>query len=343
RSFSSLHDDTWPAAPSTVLARAATTLSQLLRVNRALTITGLLMAATVLATLIGLLVDPRVITGAPAWLKPTKFAISTSLYAFTFVWLLGFVQGHRRLVTIIASGTAAALSIEVALIIVQVVRGTTSHFNYTTLFDAALFSTMGVIIVGAWLLAAAAAILLLIQRLADPAFAWALRLGLLIALVGMAVAFFMPAPTPDQLAALQAGVRPTSLGAHSVGPPDGGPGLPLVGWSTLAGDLRVAHFVGLHALQVLPLLGWLLARRTSLPTRHRLGLVWVAGLSYLGLVVILTWQALRGQSVIAPDALTLLALASLVAAAGLSSLVILSGPTSQSGKPAYGTVGGRVA
>ncbi len=80
----------------------------------------------------------------------------------------------------------------------------------------------------------------------------------------------------------------------------------------MGGDLRVPHFFGLHALQVLPLIGGLLAldwTRRRLSERQRLALVWTAGLGYLGLVLLLTWQALRGQSIVAPDALTLAAFA----------------------------------
>jgi hypothetical protein len=84
----------------------------------------------------------------------------------------------------------------------------------------------------------------------------------------------------------------------------------MMGWSTVAGDLRPAHFVGLHALQLLAFLGWLLARRrvsAVLSERRRLTLVWTGGLAYLGLVLPLVWQALRGQSVIHPDGTTLVA------------------------------------
>jgi hypothetical protein len=197
------------------------------------------------------------------------------------------------------------------------VRGTTSHFNFSTPLDAALIEIMAALIVGLWLLAAVAAGLLLRQRQLDAPFAWSLRLGLLIALVGMALAFLMPQPTSEQRAALAAGAPDTStiIGAHSVGVPDGGPGLPIVGWSTLGGDLRVPHFFGLHALQVLPFIGWWLSRGRQArlgSSAHRSALIWTAGLGYFGLVLVLTWQALRGQSVIAPDLATLTGYAILV-------------------------------
>ena len=141
----------------------------------------------------------------------------------------------------------------------------------------------------------------------------------------MAAAFFMVTPTPEQAAAIAGSYGPRIVGAHSVGVADGGPGVPVLGWSTVGGDLRVAHFVGLHALQILPFLGWLLTRRKSvfalLAANDRLALVWTGGLGYLGLVVLLTWQALRGQSVVNPDAKTIAA-ASVVAASLAASTLI---------------------
>ena len=117
----------------------------------------------------------------------------------------------------------------------------------------------------------------------------------------------------------------TTAGAHSVGVPDGGPGLPLVGWSTVGGDLRVAHFVGLHGMQIIPLLGlWLAspAMRRRYAAGQRLALVWTGGVAYVAMTLILMWQALRGQSVIAPDALTLAAFGAVLAVAAIVALAI---------------------
>ena len=291
-----------------------------------LTFVGVAMLLTLLVALAGMVLDPRVITGAPAWLKPAKFAISISIYCFTLLWLLTFVRRRPRLVRLVAWTTAIALFIEMVIIAGQVVRGTTSHFNVATYLDGILWSLMGTFVVVAWVANLVAVVLLLIQRLPNPAFTWSLRLGLLISFVGMGVAFFMTAPTAEQLAASEAGERFLVAGAHSVGVEDGGPGLPVTGWSTEGGDLRVPHFFGLHGLQALPLFGLLLAGFGPgwLRARHRVALVWTAGLSYLGLVVLLTWQALRGQSLIYPDISTLGALFGLgVFAGGVSLAVVL--------------------
>jgi hypothetical protein len=295
------------------------------KANRPLTLLGLAMIATFLVSLAGLALDPRVITGAPAWLKPMKFAISISIFSFTLVWMLGLVQGWPRLVRLISLVTTVALFGEMVIVVAQVLRGVPSHFNASTALNAKLFDIMGSMIMVVWVMTLLAAILLLRQRLPDPAFAWALRLGLLITLVGMASGFLMTGPTPSQQAELRAGHQVAAIGAHSVGVADGGPAMPITGWSTTGGDLRIGHFVGLHALQAMPLVGWLLGRRRirRLRNGHRVALIWTAGLAYLGLTVLLLWQALRGQPLIAPDSTTLLALGGLVAAIILATAGIL--------------------
>jgi hypothetical protein len=317
------HMRSWPTSLRRLDPRPA--FQRAMSISRPLTIAGLTTLLVLAGTLAGLLFDSRVITGAPAWLKPAKFAISISIYSFTLIWLLGFVQGRPRLVHLVANVTTVALIVEMALIAVQAARGATSHFNVATPLDSAIFSTMGMFIIAAWVMNMLAAIMLIRQRLPDPAYAWALRLGLLLTLVGASIGILMVMPTSAQLAGAAAGQGMTLAGAHSVGVADGGPGLPLVGWSTVGGDLRAPHFVGLHALQALPLLGWLLALPWArrLGPRHRLALVWTAGLSYLGLIVLLTWQALRGQPLIAPDMLTLVALGALLGAAALATAAVL--------------------
>jgi len=168
-------------------------------------------------------------------------------------------------------------------------------------------------------------VLLLRQRLADQAFAWSLRLGVLISAVGMGLAFFMTSPTAQQLQGARSGQGMDIVGAHAVGVADGGAGLPVVGWSTEGGDLRVGHFFGLHALQLLPFIGFALTRWAPawLRARDRVALVWTAGIAYLAFVLLVTAQALRAQPLLSPDALTLAGLGVIVGGAALATAIIV--------------------
>ncbi|MBU4465450.1 MAG: hypothetical protein KKH75_06350, partial [Actinobacteria bacterium] len=206
------------------------------------------MAVLTVVSTIGVGVDPRVLLGAPIWAKPLKFAISIGLYGVTLAWLIGLLPRWRR--TSWWAGTIAAifLLIEIVVIVGAVIAGTTSHFNVSSPLHTAIWALMAVSIVIVWAAALPIAILLWRADLGDPARSLAIRAGFVIALIGMALAFLMTSPTAAQLAAYE-GIA----GAHTVGLADGGPGLPLLGWSTVGGDLRIPHFVGMHALQVVPL------------------------------------------------------------------------------------------
>ncbi|MEV6931294.1 hypothetical protein AB0M46_43315 [Dactylosporangium sp. NPDC051485] len=277
------------------------------RLHRPLVVLAGLMAALALLTAIGIVADDRTLLGVPIWLKPFKFSVSIAIYAVTIACMIGLLAERRRrfgwwLGTVIA----ATMLIEIAVIAAQAARGHRSHFNVQTPLDGALFEVMGATIAVAWAATLILAILLLMQRMPDRASALAVRLGLVIALGGMAVGFLMTIPSAAELAQ----DRPTIVGAHSVGVPDGGPGLPLVNWSTTGGDLRAGHFIGMHALQALPLFALLLSlagRRIARlrADRVRIRLIGVAGFCYAGLTTLATWQALRGQPLVHPDASTL--------------------------------------
>ena len=103
----------------------------------------------------------------------------------------------------------------------------------------------------------------------------------------------MTRPTGEQLAEAKATSRLAIAGAHTVGGPDGGPGLPVTGWSRQHGDLRVPHFVGLHAMQLLPIVPLVLLRRRDEAARVRLTLAAAGG--YAVAFVALLLQALWGM------------------------------------------------
>lgn len=280
------------------------------QLHRPLLGTAVLMAVLTLISAAGLLFDDRVLLGAPIWIKPLKFSISLMIYALTIGWLLTLITRGKRLAWWLGTIIAVASVVEQVVIVGQVLRGRTSHFNVVTPLDATLWSVMGLTIILLWVTTAYIGALLLRQRLADRANALAIRLGLLIALAGLGVGFLMTSPTAEQQAGM-ATTAPSVIGAHSVGVTDGGPGLPLVGWSTIGGDLRAPHFIGMHALQALPLLALLLVHlsrrgfRRLTDVRVRAGIIVVVAAGYAGMTALTTWQALRGQSLVHPDGLTL--------------------------------------
>ena len=269
----------------------------------------------------GVFLDPRYITGAPAWLKPLKFAISTLVYSLSMIWLLSHLP-KSRLRTIAGNTAIVMLTLELIAIGIQAARGVQSHFNVSTLLDGAIFSGMGLMISLLWGANLLLAIALLQQKIANAPMGLALKAGLVIALIGMAQAFLMTSPTAQQMASWGAGAAVTLAGAHTVGAADGGAGIPVTGWSTQHGDLRVGHFVGLHALQILPLLAWLLSSLTSLSPARRSRLIAIAGAYYLAITLLLTWQALRAESIVAPSGLTITVFSVLTALALVAALTI---------------------
>ncbi len=314
-----------PAPSPGRLRRAVTTVFRWHRPLIALAAASLVL---LVVCIVGVVTDPRVLTGLPIWDKPAKFAVSVAVYSFTLAWLISLMPRRRRLGSILGTISAAMLAGELVAIVAQVVRGRTSHFDFATPLDAIVYQSMAGMIATLWLCNLALVVLLLIQRLPDRSLMWALRLGLIIAVIGMGLAYLMTLPTPAQQASWGQGGAVSVVGAHTVGLPDGGPGLPLLGWSTVGGDLRIPHFVGLHGLQVMILLALgliALGRRTALLSSAtvRLRLVVTAAAAYLAVIAVLAWQALRGQSVIHPDALTAGATAAISLAALAAAGVIL--------------------
>ncbi|MFJ9816608.1 hypothetical protein ACIRU3_15300 [Streptomyces sp. NPDC101151] len=277
--------------------------------HRPLVVFSLAMVVLAVVSGVGLVVDDRRLVGSPIWFKPFKFSVSFVAYGLSLAWALSLLptSRSRRAGWWAGAVVAVASVVEMVIITGQVVRGKRSHFNYETPFDATLYNVMAVTVVILWLGTLAIAVLLLRTRLADRASAWAIRSGIVLALAGAAVGFLMTRPAPGQ----QRGVTDV-VGAHSVGVPDGGPSMPLTGWSTTGGDLRIPHFFGMHALQLLPLVVMgltLLAPRVARlrAERVRLRLLLVASATYAAVFALVTWQALRGQPLIHPDGATLTA------------------------------------
>ncbi|MEV0268409.1 hypothetical protein AB0H43_06480 [Hamadaea sp. NPDC050747] len=277
-----------------------------------LTVMAVAMTVLAVVAVVGLAADDRVVLGQPTWLKPFKFGVSFAVYAITLAWLLSFVRPtwmKKVGVGLIVVGSY----LEVALIVWQAARGRASHFHVETALDNAIWSAMGAMAALFGVGTAVVAIVVWRGRVKDRTTDVAAKVGLWLLLAGMGQAALMVVPTSEQRRLDEIEDQPM-LGAHAVGVPDGGAGLPITGWSTTGGDLRVGHFVGVHGLQAMILLAMLFPGRPQV--------IKIAGGAYAGLLALVTWQALRGQPLTQPDGLTLAAAGVLVAATAIGLLTI---------------------
>jgi uncharacterized membrane protein len=179
-----------------------------------------------------------------AWIKPMKFFFSIWIFCWTMGWYLVYLTNKRR-TRIYTWVIVIVMIIEQVIITWQAANGRLSHFNTTTPFYQLLFSIMGGAIVTLTVWTAVIGYSFFKQKQFDVPmpYIWGIRLGIILFV----------------LFSFEGGIMASRL-SHTIGAPDGSPGLPLVNWSKQYGDLRVAHFIGIHSLQLIPLFGYYIAR-----------------------------------------------------------------------------------
>lgn len=255
-------------------------LAELIERQRPLALYGLalLMLALVGAAL--QTVDTRVLdSGVNVWVKPVKFLVSVGVFALTAAWFFGYIRPERRgaliprMVVVMLIGAG---SLELLWIGWQGANGLESHFNHDTAFFDIMYSLMGlfaVILIGstlplAWEIARRPA------AGTRPDFVAALVIGLVLTvLLGGGLGGYMSA---------QPGHDVGATGGH----------VPLFGWNRSGGDLRVAHFLGIHAEQAIPLLAASVAGWRSPARWTALGL---GTLAYVALALAVFAQAVAGR------------------------------------------------
>ncbi len=208
-----------------------------------------------------------------AWYKPTKFALSTTILSWSMAWYCYYLKGFN--IALFSWSVIILLGFEVVYIAIQAGRGQLSHYNTSTPGYAFLYSLMALAATAVTLYVAYVGVLFFLSRFPDlpTYYVWAIRLGIIIFVIFSLEGFVM-------------GSRLT----HTIGGSDGGEGIPFLNWSYTYGDPRIAHFIGMHALQVLPILAFYGLKSTR-------ATLWMAGL--YGLLALFTLvQALNGQPLI---------------------------------------------
>lgn len=248
----------------------------------ALTNYALLLLALAVPVLVGTLVDPRTIDGTNVWIKPAKFLVSVAIYSLTIAWFFQCVRPERRrsrTMRALAGTVIAAGSLEIAYITVQASRALPSHFNRSSVTYEVFYGAMGI---AAVLLIGTAAVLAweIARRPARGVrgvYLAAVVMGLVVCFVlGGGIGMYMAQQT-----------------GHSVGATGGQ--VPLFGWNRSGGDLRIAHFLGIHAQQAIPMMAIAVTR---LRPRIRVAALTFGATMYIGITIAIFVQALQGRALV---------------------------------------------
>ena len=267
------------ALPLSLAVRPPSLLAELLDRQRMLALYGFATLLLALPVLGLQAIDPRTLHGVGVWVKPAKFLVSVGVFALTAAWYWGYVAPERRRGRALRT-TAAILvgtaTFELLYILLQAGRGVDSHFNFSSPLTVAMYALMGV----AAVLLVGTALPLAWHIVRHPAkglgrdFVAAVAIGLALTfLLGGGLGFYM---------SQQAG--------HSVGAQGGH--VPLFGWNRTGGDLRIAHFLGIHAEQAIPILAALTA---GLGIRARWTALGLGALAYVAATLAIFGQAVAGR------------------------------------------------
>lgn len=182
-----------------------------------------------------------------AWFKPFKFAFSTFTLAWALAWYCAYLPEFNG--KLFAYTIIILLGFEIIYITIMAGQGKASHYNVSSPFYSLMFSFMAIAASLVTIYIAYVGYLFFIHSFPQLPnyYVWSIRLGIIIFVIFSFEGFLMGARM-----------------SHSVGLVNDNSSIFILSWSKLVGDLRVAHFIGMHAIQVLPLLSYYILRNTSL-------------------------------------------------------------------------------
>ncbi len=232
-----------------------------------------------LITAAGVFIDDRTVASQNVWIKPLKFSISFSIYLLTIAWIIQYLPGARR--SNYSFAFVTFVIVEIVAIYIQAFRGQPSHHNFSTLLNGLMYGSMGVAIALNTLLL----IPLIFELKGSPsvlplAYLRSLQLGIVMTILSSLI-----------------GLAMSVKGAHSIGGSDGGLGVPFFNWSLTLGDLRFAHFLGMHGIQGLIAIGYVtsISLREKISESLALSLVTTTFLAFIFVVSLSLYIAFRGK------------------------------------------------
>jgi hypothetical protein len=221
--------------------------------------------------------NETLVLGINSMIKPMKFALSIWIFSWTMALILHYIKDKKQVKTY-SWIAVISMAFEQIAISFQAFRGELSHFNTSNTFGIILFSLMGVFILTITLWTAYITYVFFQQR--TYPLTHSMVLSIKIALIYFTIFSLF-------------GGYISGLKGHTIGGIDEGKGLFFLNWNTVYGDLRVAHFFGIHSLQIIPLMGILVGKFSTHP-RFSLITVWLFSIVYLGFILFTLFQGLRG-------------------------------------------------
>jgi hypothetical protein len=262
---------------------ASSLLQSLLERHRGLALYGMAMLVLGTLAIAAQAIDTRTLgSGVGVWVKPAKFFFSVGVLAITAAWFFGYVRPDRRRSPLMRGSAAvliAAGTFELLYICWQAAHGLESHFNTSTPFRTVMYALMGVGAV--FLVGTTLPLAWEIARRPAPGLQ---RSFVAAVVIGLVVTFLLGGGLGGYM---------SSQSGHSVGPVGGH--VSMFGWNRLGGDLRVAHFFGIHAEQAIPLLA---ALTGGAPTRVRWLVLLLGTLAYCAITLAVFAQAVAGRALI---------------------------------------------
>ena len=186
-------------------------------------------------------------------------------------WYLGYLNPSTAIVWY-TWGMIAIFVFEDGYVAFQAARGKLSHFNVSRPTYTLLYSLMGIaaIVISLWTAFISTPFFTKSFPDLSPAYLCGIRLGIILFII-------------FSMQGLVMGARLT----HTVGGADGSLCIPVTNWSKIYGDLRISHFLGMHALQTIPLLSYYVCQNIKV--------VLLIALLYGLLTATIFVQALQGR------------------------------------------------
>ncbi len=215
------------------------------------------------------------VMGVNAWYKPIKFALSIGVYSWTMAWYTYYIQSSPNTITFFNWSVIVLFGFEIIYIGLQAGKGQLSHFNVSSPLYSKLYMLMAFAATFVTLFTAYIGVLFFTQNFPSlpDYYVWAIRIGIILFVIFSLEGFVMG-----------------SNMSHTIGGEDGGGGLPFLNWSRKYGDPRIAHFIGMHALQVIPILSYYLLKSTKMTL--------IVGVFYFLIALYVLLQALQGKALI---------------------------------------------